>query len=254
MLRLWLIMVLLIGYFQISSSMNHELETWAQKYAPPKHVANFIEHNQERVMALRTIEFQPGRAMAFGFLKECPDVYFKGTSLERLINAERMRVCIKRHKLTSLDVARKYLYNVNGTWIVIAEYVTEVSDDKRINLDEFKHLLELAQRTGYFDWNFGANWVRDQRGKLVCCDTEDGSFCKSNSSLQWVYEYLWNAIGNLFFTQEALSYAQEYKKTLEGTCEEIKVPALCDDTQYDDPEIDIANIKNLVKTQKNILQ
>lgn len=224
---------------------NPLLEKFAKTYAPPNHIVTFIEQNKTTILNL---QYQNGNS-AFGKMSECPEIYFKGIGIERLINAERMRSCIERYKLTNLDVAKKYVYCLNGYWIVIAQTIEPATQPSNITLSEFKQLYELAKRTGYWDWNWedGYNWIRDTQGRLVCCDTEDDSFCKEKSSRAWVYHYLYDQMWKKteLFGPGVLSYAEKQKKKLIGLQE--YVTPLQMNTQYDDPEIDFEEVKKLVR-------
>jgi hypothetical protein len=232
-----------------SAMQSPLLEKFAQKYAPPEHVVKFIEQNKKRVMSLYSGEWVKARGTAFGYIPECPDVYFKGMNIERLINAERMRTCIKQHQL-DLGVAKKYIYNINGTWIVIAEHITCHSHPCCISSNEFKHLYDIAIKTSYWDWNFGSNWLRNEKGLLVCCDTEDISFCAEESTYEWVYHYLHDQMWNNteLFGEGVLSYAGQQKKALMGLKESV-TPLHCN-TQYDDKELDFDEVKKLLKIEQ----
>lgn len=237
-------------WVHFSSGMDSSLlQKFADRYTPQKHVVAFIENNKQKVMDLRSDQLRHTRGKAFGYTKECPDVYFKGTIIDRLINAERMRSCIEKYKLRHLKMVKKYIYNLDGTWIVIADYIKASNSYVEITLDEVKELYELAKRTGYWDWYFGHNWIRDQQGFLVCCDSEDGSFCKE-SSFRWVYNnYLYEDLSpswnNMLCCSSIKRYAQEKKEEMKGFEGDITVIPLCQQTQYDDPELDFEEVKRL---------
>jgi hypothetical protein len=126
------------------------LEAFAKKYAPPAHVVKFIENNKKQIMDLSG-EHKEKQSKAFGYLKECPDVYFKGTRVDRLINAERMRSCIEKYNL-KLKVVKKYIYNVDGAWIVLADRV-DICGDSFCKKSSFKWVYNyLHECIGMF-WN-----------------------------------------------------------------------------------------------------
>lgn len=226
------------------------LEKLAQKHCPPAHVIKCIEKNKKRIMELRYDRGNGQIMQPFGYLKECPDVYFKGTRIDRLVNAERMRKCIEQYNL-KLKVIRKYIYNIDGTWIVLADRVDVCHDSFELTLQECQDIYELAKRTAYFDWNFTCNWMRDTQGALVCCDTENGSFCKETSSFKWVYNYLHECIGMFWNTivtdQKIIEYAQQKKEDMKGFEGRLTITPLHEQTQYDDPELDFEEVKKLLK-------
>jgi len=101
----------------------------------------------------------------------------KGPEIDRIINAERMRICIAKHKLDKLDVARKYLANIDGRWTVLAEKVNSSTTD--FTPEHFKQLAKIAEETGFRDWGLCScdNIMVDaQTKKLVFIDTENNSF------------------------------------------------------------------------------
>ncbi len=114
---------------------------------------------------------------------------YKGNDIKRLINAERMRECIKRHNLSCLKVPRKYLYKADsGILFVFAEKIvcnfklSCLRGCSILTLEETKQIITLHDETGYSDFN-GNNVMRDVKdGKLAFIDTEERSFNVCNKA------------------------------------------------------------------------
>lgn len=160
----------------IQKKSNQELvETFLRVYGPPPEVCEILEKNESLL------------EMSFCDIPELPGFVIKSiggpwpidTTIEmiisRVINAERMRECIRRNNLTSLDVAQEYIYRKQGQWYVVSKKIEKIQDNPEISLAEIHHITILALETGYSDWSEN-NWFRDSRHKLVCIDTEDRSF------------------------------------------------------------------------------
>lgn len=178
------------------------------------------------------------------------------TVIERLINAERMRECIKRHKLHRLAVTEKYLHkSVCGCqWKLYVRWIAEpqCQQDQQpcsyaFDLELVQQLAKLAEETGFYDWQ-KTNWLFDYddgisvQGKLTFIDTENRSF-------QVGENYKWYFVESLFQLGEYMSQdAQQWlvqrvadlKLSAEGNI--ISLPLPCN-TQFDDPAINIENVK-----------
>lgn len=199
---------------------SSEFEKFIQQYAPPQDIIELLEKHKELVLEIED------RAV----LQEIPNFFIKvsdfryGASrlIHRVINAERLRRCIKKHGLNKLEVVKKYIYRLTGMWVlrrgtlkrlagkwlVLAEKVNFKQQKLQVSLQECKQLAFLAEKTLYHDWGVaraidggkiysGNNWVRNERtGKLICIDTEDRSFEAGNDvnisgcRLELVLKYL----------------------------------------------------------------
>ena len=105
-----------------------------------------------------------------------PTIFTKGESIERIINAERMKKVFEQNKLDCLRVPDKYIFDEGAFLCVVASKVHFGDQRKKITLKEIQQLVKLSFETGYRDWQFGDNVKRDIDGKLVFVDTEDMSY------------------------------------------------------------------------------
>lgn len=223
-------------------------ERFIAKHAPPKELQELIDNNKEAIAK-----------QYYGLVEGItPPLFLKGNDINRVINAERMRQCIKKNNLHLLDVAKKYIYQVDGQWKVFAHYVKENDNPPadKTPLTLVQQLAILAEETGFSYWGFSEpNWIFDETGKLVCIDTENNSFaafavgmCRiqqknipHDSKLQYVL-----SLG--FFkdtiTPEAWKWLEKRINTLlnskEGT---KKYPTIVENNIFDDPAININKVK-----------
>ena len=211
---LFLFILTLIGGAQLCLGMQSQSpleQQFLQQYAPPKEIIALIEANKKLIL----------RNRCFGAFKELPGIYFKGYDIERLINAELMDECIKYHKLTCLNVAKKYVYNLDGKWIVLADMVEfnpHQQSNMSLSFEEIQQLALLAEKTAYYDWGSfpTRNWVRATNNKLFCVDTENGSF-SSSSDVLYLLERLYVCDQNCDHQHHmSLKWVRERQKQLES--------------------------------------
>lgn len=151
--------------------LMQKFEKFTQKYAPPKGMTQLLDEQktfikQEFIDTAKKGEFS--------------GIFIKGREVSRVVNAERMRACMRENNLDCLGVPKKYMYNLDGNFIVIAQCVRYEKKPLELQLKEVQQLATLAEETGYVDWKLDieglSNWVRSYSGKLICLDTEDLSF------------------------------------------------------------------------------
>jgi hypothetical protein len=267
-----------VGILGIPICFGRELfpvwEEFAQKYAPPRDVIELLEQHKELVLQLQNR----------GALKEIPGFFIKladfcGQSklMHRVVNAERLRRCLAHHNLHALEVVKKYVYKVDGIWvlrdkclvrldgkwIVLAEKVDFNLQKLNVSLQEVQQLTFLVEKTLYRDWGFarsvgggplygGNNWVRNPKnGKLICIDTEDRSFEMGDGQdlakfpLSFVLGFLSDAISercdSRFKTRRWLR--KRIKKIKKSTREVNSVLSLNHSRLYDPSDMNFEEVK-----------
>jgi hypothetical protein len=159
---------------------DKKIEKKVKDDAPGKlMLAKFIKQFSPPEYMVKSIELNEGTIKNISSTRGFPGFYFKGgvKSIDRVINAERLRNFIKEHKLDCLDVAKKYVYKVNGRLCVFAEQIVEHPDKIGVlNVREIAQLVEFVKETGYKDINLRNIIRRASDRKLVMIDTEDRSF------------------------------------------------------------------------------
>lgn len=212
------------------------LEKFIQTYAPPHEICDYLENNEEILLStFCAIDALPGFIIkSLDELRPIDTtIYF---IISRLINAERMRECIKRNNLTSLDVARKYIYTKNGQWYIIAQKIEKIKDNPEITLEEIQQIWVLAQETGYSDWS-DKNWFRDSRNKLVCVDTEDRSFTLYGPLSLTSHYYV--------MLPEAITWLKNQSQ--KNICRITK--PLYESSTFDDPDMNFEEVKSQLRQQ-----
>lgn len=180
--------------------------------------------------------------------------HLKGGDISRIINAVRMRQCIKRNGLKHLRVADKCLLCENDSIEVLSQKVNfreYNQEDAALSKEEVQELVCLAEETGFRDWAQNFDW--DTEGKITFYDTEDNSFvigmyrgvegrdlpnhCKFNFavSLMMYYSYM---------TPEAKEWYEKRLNDLlnsdEGTCQATMISKK---TEYDDDAMNFEEVK-----------
>lgn len=102
--------------------------------------------------------------------------FIKGSEIDRVINAERLKSYLRRKGFGNFKVASECLHYTGQSVEILSPLIKLGNQDTKISLDEVKQILQIAQDTGYWDWQFGKNLMRDHLGHLVFVDTEDISF------------------------------------------------------------------------------
>ena len=149
-------------------------------------VAALVEKHKEAILAdydfcTRSNNFTPK------MIPELPGFFIKWCNgASRVKNAAYMHEVIQENKLTLLKVPRKYLFQIDGKDVVLAQAIS-VGDNARyfggelLTQEEVKQIVVLLKNIGYGDFN-GLNLVRDiQDRKIVFIDTEDKSFLHKGS-------------------------------------------------------------------------
>jgi hypothetical protein len=168
-------------------------------------------------------------------------MYDKGEEIDRLCNAEQMRILIKNHGLdNTFVIPQKWFHYARGMWRVLSGYI-KLMPLKKVNTAQIKDMIKLAELSGYMDWI--ENIYPTLGGKLAIVDTEDLSFCCNKNHINAFYlqqfccglnDYPWNcramlALNTLLFKyikRSAREEAEAYVKTLftqPDACKEIIV-------------------------------
>lgn len=230
---------------------NSDFHKFIKKHEPDIKLRNLIERNKDLIS-------KKDYGAIFYDSSLYDSIFLKGKDLHRVINAERMRECIKKHNLNLLDVAKKYIYSINGEYRIAAEYIYTCGGTC-ISLELIQQLAKLAEETGFKDW--GTNWIYTSNGKLVCIDTEDISFltiggCYSNKiHKNCKAQYL---IGLMIWKNamkpEAYEWLSKRINILLNDPEGItEYPNVIDNTKFDNKDINILEVKkhiNKMQEQK----
>lgn len=217
----------------IVGSQNYtEFEQFAKKYAPPAELKKYIDDNPE---ALKK---------EYGTVPGLTSYYMKGSDIDRIINAERMRACIKKYNLDLLDVTQKYIYKDR----VFAKTVSS-NQGTTISLKLIQQLVKLAEETGFRDWN--TNWIYDaSRKKLICIDTENNSFVIGRYRMEDYPQHCkLQYVGSLMIWRnammpEAATWFQDHLNKLVKDQQATKAsPILPNNTQFDDASLNFEEVK-----------
>lgn len=156
------------------------LQKFAHKYAPPKDLCELIEQHKSTISSCAHKSFYHNHIPGFIIKQDAQHLKI----VDRLMNAEYLRSYIKNKNFDRLDVAQKYIYNINNTWFIFSKKV-EIAPNSNMAIVTSADIPQIYQTTldtGYCDWAFHKNietknWLREKdTGKFVCIDTEDRSF------------------------------------------------------------------------------
>ena len=111
------------------------------------------------------------------------EFFIKGSEIDRIINAQRMIKYLKDHALNNFKVVSECLTYSGKDISVISNKIDIGNQDKELSLQDVKQLVKIGQETGYWDWQFGRNLIRDSQGKFIFVDTEDISYGPNLDSL-----------------------------------------------------------------------
>lgn len=189
---------------------DRAFEKFAQEHTPPADVQKLIEENKEKILSQN---YLPLKGEDGSYV-----VVAKGYDMPRIFNADTAREIIQDNDLTSLEVPKKWVYNVDGIHKVFAEYIPSETITRKnpLNLKETQDLITFIEKTGFIDYGIGQrpNIVRDSRnGKLAFIDIEDRSFAAGRpltSLIQPLVTYM--AIDS-----EALEWLEAHYKKLKQT-------------------------------------
>ena len=169
----------------------------------------------------------------------------KGSAIDRLINARRMKNYLKQHHLNLLDVVDKCLILGRDSLFLMSKKITFGDQAQPISVDEAEQLTQLALDTGYWDWQFGENVVRDSQGKLVFIDTEDAAF-EFPSPLhdkEHLLLYLLLDLQEIGYKEASDLISEKYEQVKNSDEGRILAPWLSRNSLYDDPGIDFEQVK-----------
>ena len=78
----------------------------------------------------------------------------KGDDVTRIFNADAVKKFIEDNNLTSLEVPKKWIYNVEGYDKLFAEYIPgePITQKNPLNLKEIQDLVTFVEKTGYSDF------------------------------------------------------------------------------------------------------
>ena len=197
----------------------------------------------------------------------------KDQNISRIINAIRMKKIIEIHNLDHLDVADKFLGNrfqSEGYVTIKAKRVGSLPS-RKFSLTDIQQLAQLAEKTGYSDWG-GSCWLLsniliNKNNKITFIDTEDKSFghpghgispeYRHDSSAPTIsveqsqamplgckFKYITN-LAKLYpvMEPEAQAWYSKRVKKLNSPKGFVIQPRIYDNVQYDDPEIDLQEVK-----------
>lgn len=175
--------------------------------------------------------------------------YMKYNGYDRIINAARAREVIKQHDLTTLDVPKKCLCDIDGKLHVLSPKVDRVDpeDDiheKLTSYEEKKQLENFVKETRFTDFK-ASNVGRNKKGIIFIWDTEDVSF-----KYRRLYPGDWKAIAvdKEFLKNESLF--QKHGLYIETLFKDV-IP-LPGNTKYDPKGIDFEKVQEkLEKFEKN---
>lgn len=145
------------------------LHEFLEQYAPPEDVIQSIDSHFELFISFT----KPHIFLCNGKL-----YYLKGQQISRLLNAIKLKDFIRKNKLTHIDVAKKYIYYKNNSYLIVAKYIEEEDniDKKYITPTMMQELILLTENTRFADWKCFSNLIFAKNGKLTIVDTEDRSF------------------------------------------------------------------------------
>jgi len=243
----------------VQAIVTKHLDSFLKKYAPPQDVCALIEKNKEYLITLKNCYHAV-------HLNEIPGFYFKGTCINRIVNAIRLQNFIHVHNLTCLRIAKKYIYPIDDKLYIFAQ---EVLIGQKplvpLSLQEVQQIAFLAEETGYkdFGWfDFNANLKRDIDDKIVFIDTENRSFYAAIQYLPNVpKKSRAQALYSLLFycdcmTQEGADWlknrvayvldvnADRYKNNIECV-------TILESYEFDDPDIHIKEVYKDIKNQRD---
>lgn len=233
-----------------TDSQFPEFEKFAHKFAPPEDVKKTIEDNKLAI-AQRPFGWVQGSPA-----EGKPDIYVKKDEINRVINAERMRECIRRNNLTRVAVPRKYIYKVYDEWMVIAQNIKANLNVGQLSFEQTKELMIIAEQTGYRDWTL-ENLLVDQHGMIYFIDLDDDSFIGKNlhkaealgyrpiyNKVEYVKHVCANQLLKLWMGEKNQQWCQERKNywqnCSEGTVDHNPLPR---STEFDTPDIDFEKVK-----------
>ena len=197
----------------------------------------------------------------------------KDQNISRIINAIRMKKIIDIHNLDHLDVADKFLGNrfQSEGYVTIKAKRVESLPLRKFSLTDIQQLAQLAEKTGYSDWG-GSCWrlsniLINKNNQITFIDTEDKSFGHPGHDISPEYRYNQSVpkisdeqcrampLGCKFkyITNLAKLYPVMEPKAQEWYSKRVKKlnspegfalqPRIYDNIQYDDPEIDLQEVK-----------
>lgn len=198
-----------------------------------------------------------------------------GPDISRIVNAIRMKKIIEKYRLTNLNVADKILdensifyldeNQVRIPYLALLVQRIKCCPKRKFSLIDIQQIAKLTEETGFSDWagNSLDNIIFDENDKIVFIDTEDKSFANPVTGMSAEYEndsltikqdkkvsgcrflYLTH-LHRLYPMMETeaqvwyLNRINELINTPEGLDYQ---PAIYDNTQYDDSEINLQEVK-----------
>jgi len=235
-----------------------EFEKFVQKFTPPKDAQVTIKKNESAV-AYSTCSLIKGFPANYtsSHIDGTPDLYIKGSDINRIINAERFRECIKRNNLTKVAVPHKYICKAYGRWKVVAQNIdTDLDGINQLTFEQVQELVTITEQTGYRDWKV-ANIIIDTQGIINFIDLEDRSFLGENPEIirthygdnpynkaayiYDLYDFVSNKYGLDKTTQVWLKERENYWHNCpEGLARHNPLPL---STEFDSADIDFEKVK-----------
>lgn len=208
-----------------------------KKYAPPSEIVMCIEESIKESENLFYGKYCAGVKVLYG-------LYYKGPTVERVINAARLRNYIQEKKINdNFDVAIKYVYEIDGEIHVFAKKVT-YSLIRSLTSEEVKQFATLITDTGFAD--FGGDWcsnvVRDDdTGKIIFIDTENKTFEPLCNRCYLINRFILKLGPHM--KKEDRMWLKKYAKKF-GTVNDSKtsVSVIVASSLYDDKDIVFKNV------------
>ena len=193
------------------------------------------------------------------------------TSLERIINAQRLKNYIKEQELKHIDVAQKCLHKTADEKLVVVASRVSVAKNQQHTLAGVKELSRLVKDTHFCDWGLdimpskcerdehGLNVLRNQDGQYVFIDTENKSFgegiqndSRYSANKHTLIQELAIYCDDQTITPEAAQWlTQELWKTkIMVMLGQKRGIGLYENSKYDDPGIDFNQVAREYKQWK----
>ncbi|MBP6869727.1 hypothetical protein KBC04_02500 [Candidatus Babeliales bacterium] len=241
----------------------HDIQEIQQFSTNLQQIIDDIEHGNS--------EYTPEAVMQIGFTllaktKEMSPSIDKGSDISRIVNSLRLKKIIEKHALNRLHATDKFLFQ-GPTHLTIMAQRGKFNRCKNFSLLETQQIAKLVEETGFLDWAGDTinNIAINENGKIEFFDTEDKSFGYPFDRMSKEYRDDASTIKPIeiesipggckfkYITHLHRLYrymkpeAQEWylKRVHELNSPEGFAPAprIYNNTQYDDPEIDLQKVK-----------
>lgn len=209
--------------------------SFIRKYSVDSSVKAILDaHAQEIIHAFETRKTAHHQAWSFPWLPG----YLIKYGIDRIEGAERIRSCIKEHKLDLITVPDKRIYHIKGmptelnkyNYAVVEKMLKQEEAFRPLNLRQVQQLCVLVKKAGYVSITPNHNFLRLMNNRLAIIDTELLHFRNSHKAYKGLIRFIYDARHqnydlNTDFTKKALKYVfEELAKTYETKSDkEIKL-------------------------------